>query len=45
MELHFQTTNDVVAVEKVAEQHTLFNFSDLRNKGILSSLKAKVGRP
>ena len=38
MEIHFQTTDHVVAVEKVAEQHILTKYSKCNSLGLISDI-------
>ena len=38
MEIHFQTTNHVVAVEKVAEQHIGTKYSKCNSLGVISHI-------
>ena len=38
MELHFQTTDDVVAVEKVAEQHIATKYSKCNSLRVISHI-------
>ena len=38
MEIHFQTTDHVVAVEKVAEQHIATKYSKCNSLGVISDI-------
>ena len=38
MEIHFQTTDHVVAVEKVAEQHTATKYSKFNSLRVISHI-------
>ena len=41
MEIHFQTTDHVVAVEKVAEQHNGTKYSKLNSLRVISHILGK----